>query len=238
MSRYARQITLDGWGREAQERVKSAKVFIAGTGGLGSAAAIYLLAGGVGCARLVDGARVGLSDLNQQILFRERDLGRARATVAQQRLKEINSFVQVESHVKIISEQNLSRLTSGCNMLIDASNNSGVGFLLNRAAAKLGIPLAHSRVWGMTGQLTTFWPGQGPCLACAFLETMYPMQPALLGPLAGIMGTLTALEVLRALGGLGPALLGRLLVFKGNEFSFTEKSIKPNPRCPVCGQPA
>jgi molybdopterin/thiamine biosynthesis adenylyltransferase len=214
--------------------VKSARVLIAGTGGLGSAAAHYLLAGGIGYARLVDESRVDLSDLNQQILFRERDLGKARATVAQHRLQEINSFALVEGHVKIISEQNLSRLTSGCNILIDASNNSLVSILLNRAAVKMGIPLVHARVWGMTGQLTTFWPGRGPCLACASLATIHPIQPALLGPLAGIMGSLQALEGLKILGGLGATLLGRLLIFQGSQFKVTERLLEPNPQCPAC----
>jgi molybdopterin-synthase adenylyltransferase len=86
----------------------------------------------------------------------------------------------------------------------------------------------------MTGLLTTSWPGRGPCLACASLETPSVSRPALLGPLPGIMGALQALEVLRLLGGLGPALLGRIMIFNGEQFSFTEKTIRANPHCPVC----
>ena len=227
-------MTLDGWGREAQERLKSSKILLVGAGGLASATALYLLAGGLGGIRLVDESRVSLTDLNHQVLFRERDLGKAKATVAERRLKEINPFVTVESHVKVLSEHNVFRLAAGCNLLIDASNNAGAGSLLNLVAARQEIPLVHAWVWEMTGRLTTFWPGRGPCLACTFLETPSAIRPALLGPLPGIMGTLQALEVLRILGGLGPALLGRVLIFKGDQFKFIEKTIRPNPQCPVC----
>jgi molybdopterin-synthase adenylyltransferase len=234
ITRYARQITLDGWGREAQERLKSSQVLIAGAGGLASATALYLMAGGLGVMRLVDDSRVSLSDLNHQVLFRERDLGKAKATVAERRLTELNPFVTVESHVKALSEHNVSRLAASCNLLIDASNNAGAASLLNLVAARQQIPLVHAWVWAMTGLLTTFWPGRGPCLGCDFLEAPSNNRPALLGPLPGIMGTLQAMEVLRILGGLEPALLGRVLIFRGEQFKFTEKTIRTNPQCPVC----
>ena len=233
VTRYERQITLDGWGREAQERLKSSQVLIAGAGGLASATALYLMAGGIGAIRLVDDSRVSLADLNHQVLFRERDLGKPKAAIAERRLKEINPFVTVESQVKVLSQHNVLRLAANCHVLIDASNDAGAGSLLNLAAAKLHIPLVQAWVWEMTGLLTTFWPGRGPCLACASLETP-SNRPALLSPLPGIMGALQALEVLRLLGGLGPALLGRVLIFKGDQFNFTEKIIRPNPLCPVC----
>jgi molybdopterin/thiamine biosynthesis adenylyltransferase len=234
VTRYARQITLEDWGREAQERVKSSRVLIAGAGGLGTAAALYLLAGGVGSVCLADESRVSLSDLSHQILFRERDLGKAKASVAERRLKEINPFVLVESRVKNVTEHNVSRLTSGHHLLIDATNNAAARFLLNQAAAKYRIPLVYAWTWEMNGCLATSWPGQGPCLACAFPEGSPMGQPALLGPLAGVLGSLLALEALRILGGLAPALLGRLVTFKGQPFQFTERLVKPDPRCPVC----
>jgi molybdopterin/thiamine biosynthesis adenylyltransferase len=234
VTRYVRQISLEGWGREAQERLKSSQILMAGAGGLASATALYLVAGGLGALRLVDESRVSLADLNHQILFRERDLGKAKAAVAEKRLKEINPFAMVESHVKVLSEPNVFRLAAGCTLLVDASNNARAGSLLNLVAVKQKIPLVHAWVWETTGRLTTFWPGQGPCRACAFLETPSTVRPALLGPLPGIMGSLQALEVLRLLGGLGPALLGRVLIFKGDQLTFTDKSIRPNPQCPVC----
>jgi len=234
LSRYARQISLENWGREAQERLKSSQVLLAGAGGVATAAAAYLLAGGLGTLRLVDDSRVSLSDLNHQILFRERDLGKAKALVAQQRLQEINAFAQVESQVKGLTEHNLARLAAGCHLLLDASNSSPTGLLLNRAAVKFGLPLVHAWGWGMNGRLFTVWPGQGPCLACASLDNTSRHRPALLGPLPGILGSLQAFEALRILGGLRPALLGRVLIFKGKDFQFSERSVPVDPGCPVC----
>ena len=234
VTRYARQMALEGWGREAQERLKSSRVLIAGAGGLASSVALHLLATGVGSVRLVDQSRITLSDLNHQVLYRERDLGKAKATVAEHRLKDINPFSLVEGQAKTISEHNISRLAASCNLLIDAMNNASAGHLLNQAAVKFRIPLIHAWVWEMDGRLTTFWPGQGPCLACAFPEATNGIKPALLGPLPGIMGALQALEALRILGGMGPALLGRLLIFKGDFFQFTEKPVSVNPHCLVC----
>jgi molybdopterin/thiamine biosynthesis adenylyltransferase len=238
VARYAGQMSLEGWGRGAQERLKASQVLIAGAGGLASAAALYLLAGGIGAIRLVDESRVSLADLNHQVLFRERDLGKAKATVAAQRLREINSFVQVESQAKDLSEHNVFRLVTDCNVLIDASNNAGTGSVLNLVAAKEQIPLVHAWVWGTAGRLATFWPRRGPCLACAAFESPSIIRPALLGPLPGIIGTLLALEVLYILGGTGPALLGRVMTFKGNQFKFSEKNIRSNPQCPVCSSSA
>lgn len=228
-------MSLKEWGREAQERLKSSQILLAGAGGLASATALYLLAGGAGAIRLVDNTRVGLADLNHQVLFRERDLGKAKANVAEQRLKEINPFVMVRSHAKAITENNVFRLASGCTLLVDASNNPRTGALLNQAAVRQKIPLVHAWVWQMTGRMTTFWARQGPCLACAALESPTAFRPAFLGPLPGIMGTLLALEVLRILGGLEPALLGRVLTFEGNTFTFCDNFIHRNPQCPICG---
>lgn len=234
MTRYAGQMALEGWGREAQERLKSSQVFIAGAGGLALATALYLLAGGIGAVRLVDESRVTLADLNHQVIFQERDLGKAKVTVAAQRLRAINSFVTVESQIKEISEHNIFRLTTGCNLLIDASNSPKVGNFLNLVAVREQLPLVHGWAFETTGHLTTFWPGRGPCLACAALETPATLRPALLGPLPGIIGSLQALEVLRIQGGIGPALLGRVLTFKGNQFMFTETTIRTDPECPAC----
>ncbi|MEJ2672587.1 MAG: HesA/MoeB/ThiF family protein, partial [Deltaproteobacteria bacterium] len=229
MTRYAGQLALDGWGRKAQERLKSSQVFIAGAGGLATATALYLLAAGIGAIRLVDETRVSLADLNHQVLFRERDLGKPKVTVAAQRLKEINSFVVVEHQERGISAHNVFRLAAGCHLLIDASNNPKAGSLLNLVAAKEQIPLVQAWVWEMTGRLTTFWPGRGPCLACTLLETPSTLRPALFGPLPGIMGTLQALEVQRILGDMGPTLLGRVLFIKGDQFKFKEKPTRVNP---------
>ena len=234
LTRYSLQIALEKWGQEAQEKVKSSRVLMAGAGGLASVVAMHLLATGVGYLRLVDHSRISLSDLNTSILYRERDLGKIKAAIAERRLKEVNPFGLVEGHSKVLSEHNISRLASGCQVLIDAMTGSKSGYVLNQAAVKSRVPLVHGRVWGMEGVLTTFWPGQGPCLACAYPGGLAEKQPGLMGPLPGIIGALLALEVLRVLGGLGPALVGRILIFRGDAFLFREEPLKANPFCPVC----
>ncbi len=234
VTRYSRQLAIPGWGRESQERLKSSRVLIAGAGGLASSVALYLLAAGVGALRLVDHTRVGLADLHHQVLYREKDLGKAKATVAMRRLKEINPFAAVEGQEKSISERNVSRAVSGCHLIIDAMNQLPVSHLLNQVAVRRRIPLVHAGVWETEGYLTTFWPGHGPCLACAFPETTATGQVAMLGPLPGLVGSLQALEALRCLGGLGPGLLGRLLRIKGDQFRFSEAPIKVNHQCLVC----
>lgn len=227
-------MNLEIWGREAQERLKSSRVLIAGAGGLGSAAALYLQAGGVGTIRLVDNSRISLANLSYQILYREQDLGKAKATVGERRLKEINSFTLVESLVKAISRHNVSRLASGCQLILDATNNSDTSLLLKQTAAKLKIPLVQAGVGEMDGRLTTFLPGRGPCPACSGQKASLAGESSLLGPLPGILGTLLALEALRILGGLGPALVGRLLCFHGAGLHFSERSLKSDPKCPAC----
>jgi adenylyltransferase/sulfurtransferase len=214
--------------------VKASRILIAGAGGLGSAAALYLLAAGVGTIRLVDNSRVSLTDLSHQVLYQEKDLGKANVAAAERRLKELNSFTKVESMVKSISPHNISYLTAGCHILLDATNNPALGPILNRASGKLNIPLVHAAVWDLDGWITTSWLGRGPCLTCLFLESSPLERPSFLSPLPGILGALQALETLRILGGLAPTLLGRVLCFHGSSLRFTEKILKPNPKCPNC----
>jgi|UniRef100_A0A7V6DNP1 molybdopterin/thiamine biosynthesis adenylyltransferase len=234
MTRYSLQIAMEGWGREAQEKVKSSRVLIVGADGLASMVAQHLLATGVGALRLVDPSRITLADLNTTILYRERDLGKNKASVAERRLREVNPFVTVEGQGKHLTPNNVFRVASGCQLLIEASRDPNNSFLLNQAAVRYRLPLLYAWLGEMEGFMTTFWPGQGPCLACAYPDTLPPCPSALMGPLPGIMGSLQALEALRILGGLPPALLGRRLVFQGKTFTFTEELLYENPHCPVC----
>lgn len=234
-ARYTRQLALPEWGLTAQERLKTARVFIAGAGGLACIVAGYLIAAGVGRIRIVDNERIMLQNLHHQLLYREKDLERPKAVIVERRLKAINPFAAVEALVRKISEHNVFRLSTGYDVLVDALNNFSTLRLLNRAAIKQKLPLVHAAVTGWRGRLTTFWPGCGPCVECVFPLLPPDNAPGLLGPLSGILGSLQGLEVLRILGGLRPALVGRMLLFDGQGFRFTEQGLEINPHCPACG---
>jgi molybdopterin/thiamine biosynthesis adenylyltransferase len=234
MTRYSHQIAMPGWGREAQERLKSSRVLIAGADGLSSSVALHLLTTGVGAIRIVDPSRVGLADLNANVLFRERDLGKSKATITERRLKEINPFVTVEGQAKSISENNVFRTAGGCQILIDTRRDPENGYLLNQAALRYKVPLIYAWINDGDGSLATLWPGRGPCLGCAFPESPPASSPVLMGPLPGVLGALMALEALRILGGFPAALLGRRLTFQGRVFAFRDEALPVTPPCSLC----
>ncbi len=236
-ARYSRQIAMEYWGLEAQEKLKASRVFIAGAGSLASSLAVYLITAGVGRIRLVDKTRISLESLNCQIFYREKDLGKSKATIAGKRLAEVNPFVEVDALEKNITDHNALKLTEGFDLLVDTINNYPAQMLINRASVAHQVPLVHAAVGGVKGRISTFWPGRGPCLACAFPDQPPPLPPGLLSPLTGIIGSLMSLEVLMILGEMGPALVGRMLTFDGNAFHMSERSISANPSCPSCHHP-
>ncbi|RPH84629.1 MAG: HesA/MoeB/ThiF family protein [Desulfobacteraceae bacterium] len=234
VERYDRQIIIQGFGIEGQEKLKKSRVLIAGVGGLGSPAALYLAAAGIGSLRLVDRDQVELSNLNRQILHWEEDLGRYKAESARGKLSRLNPEVAIEIVQEEIREENLSDLMAGCDLIIDGLDNFPTRYLINRFIQKKGLPFIYGGILGMMGMTTFIWPGQTPCLKCLFPQAPEPKKFPVLGTTPGIIGLIEANEAIKYLVGIGKLLTGRLLVYNGQELRFSEVSIERNPECPAC----
>ena len=233
--RYHRQMLMPGWGEEGQRRLKQARAFVAGAGGLGSPLSIYLAVAGVGEITLVDQDVVDLSNLNRQILHGEEDVGRPKAVSAEETLTALNRDITIRALHQPITGENVHRLVGEAQIIVDCMDNFPTRFLLNRAALDLGIPLVHGAIWGLEGRITFIDPGRTPCLRCLFPEA----PPAEVFPVAGVtpavIACLQATEVLKYLTGIGELLRNRLLLYNGLEMEFQTLKIQRDPRCPECG---
>jgi molybdopterin/thiamine biosynthesis adenylyltransferase len=234
--RYDRQMLLPGWGAEGQMRLKAAKIVVAGAGGLGCPAAIYLAAAGVGDLVVLDKDAFELSNLNRQILGWQRDVGRPKAEAAAEKLRALNPEIAVHSLVVEITAENISALIRDATVVVDAMDNWRTRFLLNAACVAQRRPLVHAGIFGLYGQIMTVIPGQGPCLRCLLPET--PKEVArfpVLGATPALFATLQVMEVLKLIVGFGEPLAGRLLLFDGEHMEFSTVTIDRRPDCPVCG---
>ena len=233
--RYGRQMLIDGWGEEGQLRVKSATVFIAGAGGLGSPLSMYLAVAGVGKIVLCDADEVELSNLNRQILHPEERLGWPKAESAQKTLYDLNPTVNVLSHTEHLDKDNIDRLVVTPDLIVDCLDNFETRYLLNEYCFEHKIPLVHGAVWGMMGQLTFLQPPETPCLKCIFPKAPPKEVFPVLGAAPGVNGCLQAMETLKFLTGIGANLKGKLLIFEGEDMSFTSMDVRRVATCPVCG---
>ncbi|WEU40984.1 MAG: HesA/MoeB/ThiF family protein [Candidatus Odinarchaeum yellowstonii] len=235
--RYDRQIRIQNWGLEKQIKLKKSKVAVIGVGGLGSPISIYLAAAGVGKIILVDSEKFELSNLNRQIIASTCDLNRFKAEAAAEKLKKLNPEINVVYNTALLDENNINGIIGGCDVIVDALDNWGTRFLLNRFCVSKNIPLVHGGVTGWGGQTFTVLPRRGPCLECVFkgvgeVEGGFPV----VGVTPGIIGLIEALEVIKLLTGLGKPLYDKMLVFDGLETSFEYVDIKRNLKCEVCGE--
>jgi len=233
--RYERQIMIGGFGEEGQRRLANASVFLAGAGGLGSPAAIYLAAAGVGRLRIVDRDKVELSNLNRQILHGEMDLGRKKAQSAKEKLNNLNHNVIIEDIAEEINEKNASELTDGCDLVVDALDNFQARYLLNKTALKKNIPFFHGGVYGFEGRAMTVIPGKSACLRCLYRKGAEHMKFPVIGVAPAVIGSIQAAEVIKYLVGIGKLLTDRLLVYDGLSSTFAEMKLKKNPDCEDCG---
>ena len=232
--RYNRQMLFPGWGEAAQERLKEAEVFVAGAGGLGSPAALYLVAAGVGKLRIGDDDTVEITNLNRQILYNNAHLGQSKALSAEKTLRKLNPHTEVIPLPKRIEGSTVEELVGESRIIVDCLDNFPTRYILNKWALKKKIPYVFAAVWGLDGQITFLNPGKTPCLECLYPEAPPAETFPIIGATAGVIGCLEALEAIKYLAGLGGNLENRLLVWSGKEQTFRKVTIKKNPNCRIC----
>jgi molybdopterin/thiamine biosynthesis adenylyltransferase/rhodanese-related sulfurtransferase len=240
--RYSRQILIPEIGQAGQRKLLDAKVLLIGAGGLGSPAALYLSASGIGTIGLVDDDVVDESNLQRQVLHSSDRIGMPKTESARMTLAALNAETKVVEHREHLDADNVERLIADYDVIVDGTDNFDTRYLLNDAAVKLRKPVVHGSIYRWDGQVTTFVPFEGPCYRC-----MYPTQPppelapacdvaGVLGVLPGIAGMLQANEVYKLVLGVGETLAGRLLMFDAMSTEFTEVKIWRDPACPACGE--
>jgi len=242
--RYARHLILPEVGAEGQRRLKAGRALVVGAGGLGSPAALYLAAAGVGQIGVVDADRVELSNLHRQILHGTGALGRPKTESAATRLSDLNPEVDVRPHEERLEASNALRIFRDYDVILDGSDNFPTRYLVNDAAVLSGKPYVYGSIFRFDGQVSVFAAAGGPCYRCLFAEPPAPelvpncAEAGVLGVLPGIIGSLQALEALKLLLGIGDSLAGRLLLFDGLRLQVRELRVKRDPGCPVCGPAA
>ena len=233
--RYSRQIELQGWGAEGQERVLSSRVFVAGVGGLGCAAAIYLTVAGVGEIVVCDGDVVERSNLNRQFLYTRDDLTKHKAPIAAAQLRRLNPDVKITPVIAEIDRSSAQELIEGADLVLDCLDNPETRIALNRATIAARVPMVYAAVAEYTGYLSFLNPPATPCLECFVGGTRPAVDPPVPGCTSGTLGTLEAMEALKFLTGTGRTLAGKLLVVEGAVPRFDVIDVARDPRCPACG---
>lgn len=239
--RYQRNILLAGVGPEGQEKLLRSSVLLVGTGGLGSPAAFYLAAAGVGRIGLIDGDTVSLSNLQRQILHTTADLGRAKVISAGEKLKALNPELRLETYQEVFNESVAEGLIKKYDFVIDCTDNFPSRFIINRACVRLKKPFVYGGVLAWAGQTFTVMPGEGPCFECIFREAPSADAPTtsevgVLGAVPGVIGTIQAAEAIRFILGIGELLVGRILTYDALSASFYEVTVSRDGNCPACGQ--
>jgi adenylyltransferase/sulfurtransferase len=235
--RYARQIKIPGFGPEGQLKLKSARVVVAGVGGLGGYSSLSLASAGVGHLTVIDHGLVELSNLNRQVLYRDGDLGKAKADLARERLSQVNALIEIVSIRVKISDENAGDLIRGSDVVVDGMDNFPGRMILNAACFKAGVPFVYGGIYGLKGMVTTIIPGKTPCLAC-MTSVPHEVQEGVpvLGAIPALIGSIQALETIKVITGIGRPLAGRLLSFDGELGQWFSLGTLKRDSCPVCGQ--
>jgi molybdopterin/thiamine biosynthesis adenylyltransferase len=242
--RYSRHLILPDIGIEGQRKLKAARVLLIGAGGLGSPAALYLAAAGVGTIGLVDFDVVDRTNLQRQVLHGTAAIGRPKLDSAAARLADINPHVHVEPFPVRLTADNALDILRGFDVVVDGSDNFPTRYLVNDACVLLGKPDVYGAVFRFDGQASVFAAPHGPCYRCLYAEPPPPdlvpscAEGGVLGVLPGIIGSIQALEAIKLILGLGEPLRGRLLAYDALEQSFRTFKVRRDPTCPACGEHA
>jgi molybdopterin/thiamine biosynthesis adenylyltransferase len=240
--RYSRHILIPEIGVTGQSRLLAASVLVVGAGGLGSPAALYLAAAGVGRLGIVDDDLVDETNLQRQVLHSTAALGQPKVESAGRRVRELNPDVEVVAYRERLGSDNIDRiLDESWEVIVDGADNFPTRYLLNDASVWHGIPVVHGSIFRFEGQATVFAPGTGPCYRCLFPQPPPPelapscAEGGVLGVLPGVIGSIQGAEALKLVLGIGEPLIGRLLLYDALAGSFDEVSVRRDPGCPVCG---
>ncbi|MCS6800041.1 MAG: molybdopterin-synthase adenylyltransferase MoeB [Myxococcota bacterium] len=240
--RYSRHILLPEVGEQGQKRLLESRVLLLGAGGLGSPAALYLAAAGVGTLGIVDGDRVDATNLQRQVLHGLDRLGVPKVDSARRTIENLNPDVKVVAFEERLTSENVDRIfDQRWDVIVDGLDNFATRYLVNDASVWKRIPVVHGSIFRFEGQITTFWPGRGPCYRCLYPEPPPPelapscAEAGVLGVLPGVIGTLQATEAIKILLGRGEPLVGRLLAYDSLKMQVRSLRLRRNPDCPVCG---
>jgi adenylyltransferase/sulfurtransferase len=241
IKRYSRHLIMPEVGLDGQRRLKAGKVLCIGAGGLGSPAAMYLAAAGVGTIGLVDFDVVDFSNLQRQIIHGTPDVGRSKLASARDRIVAINPNVHVETYEVALSSENAMKLFAPYDVILDGTDNFPTRYLTNDACVLLGKPNAYGSIFRFEGQASVFAAMNGPCYRCLYPEPPPPglvpscAEGGVLGVLPGVIGVIQATETIKLLTGIGEPLIGRFLIYDALRMRFRELKLKKDPDCPVCG---
>jgi len=240
--RYKRHLALPEFGVDAQRRLLASRVLLIGAGGLGCPLAQYLAAAGVGTLGLIDPDVVDASNLQRQVLYGMRDVGRSKVEVARERILAQNPDVKVETHALRLSAANARERLAEYDVVVDGTDNFPTRYLANDACVLLGKPNVHGSIFRFEGQATVFDARRGPCYRCLYPEPPPPgsvpscAEGGVLGVLPCFVALIEATETLKLLTGVGEPLIGRLLMYDALAMSFAEFQLRKDPDCPVCGE--
>ena len=241
LRRYSRHLLLPEVGVKGQRKLRASKVLIIGAGGLGSPSALYLAASGVGEIGLVDFDKVEASNLQRQVMYGTRDVGRPKLEAARDRLTDLNPDVTVKTYEAHLTRENVLEILRPYDVVLDGTDNFPTRYLVNDAAVLLGKPNVYGSIYRFEGQASVFDARRGPCYRCLYPEPPPPglvpscAEGGVLGILPGLVGTIQATETVKLLLGIGEPLLGRLLLFDALSLRFRELRLRKNPDCVICG---